>query len=393
MRASRRSNNNDDSEWLFSSLSRAERTLTTRIVSTPSGGDSSDQEIDDGGATTIQREMRDALRDIGQGIGRNKQPNNEPRPSLTTQSTTISSSPPAQSSSSSSSLAGSSSSDTDLDINRGYGQNPTITSTALAHLLWRHVLRPGIDSAIDATAGNGGDSVVLAQILFSSCLVEPAEDQPPKSTERNPTIVKMASELISVDIQKEACTNTTRELSAILPPGLMESNVQIIHGSHAPLPLSQRRPTTTGSPIALVVYNLGYLPLSSKECLTQTDTTLASMTDAVLCLRVGGMLSVMTYPRSNPPENWAVRVFMEGLALFSSNTQDWKEYVDTVALDASTIVATAADVKQPDPRQLIRDALVRVRQEGPYQQTWRVHEYRKLGWTDAPILLTAVRIK
>ena len=253
------------------------------------------------------------------------------------------------------------------DIMLNYGQNPTITSTALAQHLWRHVLRPGVDSAIDATAGNGHDSVVLARMLFLD------GESPADSTTQ--------SRLVSVDIQEEACANTRRELEKVLPEEIMncENVVKVVHGSHSPLPL----PDVADS-LALVVYNLGYLPNSSKEYYTQTHSTLASLTCAIQAIRIGGLLSVMTYPRSNRQEDWAVHVFLEGLALFTSVSDDWREYVRTVDIPASV-----KERETVDTREIVLESLEKIWGNRTAKETWRVHEHRKLGWIDAPILLTA----
>ena len=244
-----------------------------------------------------------------------------------------------------------------------YGKNPTIASTALAHALWKYVIRPGKDSAIDATAGNGGDSLMLAQLLFSR-----ADD----------TQTQQESQLICIDIQQIACQNTTLKLAQHLSPDIIENNVQILHASHAPLP-SMR------GPVALVVYNLGYLPQSqpkqySSTVMTSTETTLASLADAALLLRIGGMLSVMTYPKTNRDEHFAVTAFLEGLALFSSNTQVWEDCL--VSLENMSQL-----------QDFVKCALQRVRDTGSVQQTWRVHVHAKIGWTDAPVLYTATRIQ
>jgi len=326
-----------DRELLSNILARAERTLSTRVA----GG---------GGDPEVATEIRDTLSELRREINKEtSSPSTRIAPSLPSQ-------PRPKD---------------PEDVFLNYGQNPTITTTALAHHLWRHVLRPGIDSAIDATAGNGGDSVVLARMLFLDG--ETAVDGPTQS------------QIVSVDIQEEACENTRRKLQSLLPDELMEqnNNVRIVHGSHAPLPLPERSDS-----IAIVVYNLGYLPNSSKEFLTQTQSTLTSLTGAIRALRVGGMLSVMTYPRSNKQEDWAVHVFLEGLALFTSAIDDWREYVDTVDIPTSV-----KEQELVDTRQTVRDALDLVWNDRSPKETWRVHEYRKLGWKDAPILLAAVRIK
>lgn len=192
----------------------------------------------------------------------------------------------------------------------------------------------------------------------------------------------------------------------------MEHNVHVLHQSHAPL----RLPVVVGDDasllhsVAVIVYNLGFLPRQPENRAVQTTatTTLASLADAALILRVGGLLSVMTYPRSNPHEHAVVRAFVEGLALFTSQTRDWREYAETVPLlvrkqpdhgggSSSSSSPEEEEKDHDDDETNLRAQLIRclehVWDQGDAQQTWRVHENRKLGWTDAPILLTATRIK
>jgi hypothetical protein len=242
------------------------------------------------------------------------------------------------------------------DTKKYYGRNPTVTSTALAHSLWSYILRPHVDTAIDATAGNGGDALALAQMLF------------PDATDYETT---SKAHLLCIDIQEQACEKTRQKLASFLPADVMHRNVQIVHASHAPLP-------HVDGPVALVVYNLGYLPGDSSLQTTTTESTIISLADASLRLRVGGMLSIMTYPRTNPQEDAAVRAFCEGLALFSSSTHDWE--------DAGSGLQELVLVER------LRDKLRYVLDQGGSSQTWRVHEHKKLGWIDAPILLTATRI-
>ena len=390
------SNSNDCGYKLLTGiLTRTKRMVSIRMISTGSNnnGDNDGDAVAFSSSNNIPQEIRDPLNDFGQDILVVDDDDNDDtnQKTKTTQSTLDKATTTRNNHNMNVNL--------EYCINQGYNQNPTITSTALAHVLWSHILRPGIDCAIDATAGNGGDSVILAKLLFLN------NDNNNNPNERIRTTTTTHSKLISIDIQKEACDNTTKQLTKLLPIQLMESNVQVIHASHAPLPLpkqqhkqkqqEQEQQPTCPCIVALVVYNLGYLPLSiSKKnvIMTRTDTTLLSMADAILCLRVGGMLSVMTYPRSNAQEDWAVHIFLEGLALFSSHTHDWREFVQT------TRTRTVSDLPQQHDqndslRQWICTALERVWQKGPSNQTWRVHEHRKLGWIDAPILLTAVRIK
>jgi Putative rRNA methylase len=257
-----------------------------------------------------------------------------------------------------------------------YSNNPTITTTALAHSLWSYVLRPGMDSAIDATAGNGGDSVTIAKMLFPQYV-----DVTNNLDTSGESEIDTKSQLIAIDVQESACRNTTERLAAVLPSSLLRNNVRILHSSHAILPVPK-----DSSSIALIVYNLGFLPGSKTKdsVTTSTTSTIASLANAARILRNGGMLSVATYPRTSKEEDIAVRAFMEGLALFSSATQSWSEYIQNVAFDGSSATP-----------QILRDQLegaLREVYEDDRKKKWRVTEHKKLGRLDAPILFTAVRI-
>jgi hypothetical protein len=263
------------------------------------------------------------------------------------------------------------------DVTKGYGKNPTVSMLALTHSLWSHVIRPHIDTVIDATAGNGGDSAALAALLFPSASEDGSRNLANGVAIATP---KCYAQLVSIDIQSAACQNTTEKLKHVLPDATFRNHVDILHTSHAPLPL----PRNTSS-VALVVYNLGFLPqaVESKHCTTLTETTIASMADAALLLRIGGMISVMTYPRTNREESLAVHALLEGLALFSSDTMSWETYILNLSPESYSL----------DLRERLLATLRYVVDEGGRGQTWRVHEHKKLGWVDAPILLTATRIK
>eukprot|EP00980_Cylindrotheca_fusiformis_P021807 scaffold8642_cov105-Cylindrotheca_fusiformis.AAC.3 len=247
-----------------------------------------------------------------------------------------------------------------------YKANPALSNIALAHTLWQSVLRPNVDSAIDATCGNGHDSCALARILFDSYEVS------------------SQSQLVCIDIQEQACANTTRALREELgDDGILENHVQVLTTSHSPLPQIGGR---NGRDLGLVVYNLGWLPNSDKDCITKVDSTLESIADGILQVRIGGMISVMTYPKTNPEEDAAVRLFLECVALLSSNIQTWRQFLDS---EDNAEMASLSD----ETKQNLIGTMERVVESGDAKQTWRVCENRKLGMNLAPILLTATRIK
>lgn len=216
------------------------------------------------------------------------------------------------------------------DVRYNFTDNPLVVTTALAHSLWSYILRPGVDSAIDATCGNGNDSLAMAKLLFS-----------------DPTIAESHSELVAVDVHEEAIENTRCMLSTFLDSSAMDGRVRLCRQSHAPLPL----PRITNS-IGLVAYNLGYFRSAknpAKDVQTETESTLLSLNDAVRAIRVGGLISVITYPMSNSEEAAAVKDFLRGLP--------------------------GASLKSKQPSGAL----------------WRVYEHR--GVETAPILWTATRLQ
>jgi hypothetical protein len=187
-----------------------------------------------------------------------------------------------------------------------YGSNPAITATALAHMLWSHVVRPNVDTVIDATAGNGQDSVALAKLLFLPEDDTNASPHPPHGDDDDND--NTTARLICMDVQEIACIKTQAALSAHLSAAQLERHVvQVIHGSHAELPPVEH-------PVGLIVYNLGFLPGSDKSIETRTESTIESLAQASTIIRIGGMISVMTYPRSNGEEDGAVAAFLAELA-------------------------------------------------------------------------------
>lgn len=253
-----------------------------------------------------------------------------------------------------------------------YKSHPALNNVALAHALWASVVRPNGDTVIDATCGNGNDSIVLAEILFGNNDNHHDDDVP--------------CELLCMDVQSLACERTTEALKEVLPPSIRvmgpeddfendDSNkvVRVLNASHETLP----RPLS--SPVGLIVYNLGWLPGQSegKDCVTTMETTIASLVDALQVLRVGGMLSVITYPQTGPEEDAAVQLLLTCVALLSSRTRTWQEEIDNYKGPAAVV-------------QIVRIAM---EEKVPQNQTWRVSQHDKLGMDRPPVLFTATRIK
>ncbi|HSX25446.1 MAG TPA: class I SAM-dependent methyltransferase [Chlamydiales bacterium] len=135
---------------------------------------------------------------------------------------------------------------------------------ALAKRFWTEHLKPG-DAVIDATCGNGHDTLFLAQLLLPH----------PYSL------------VAAYDIQVAAIQNTEALLQRHLPPDQLH-RVLLNRRSHTDLELPF-------SP-HLVVYNLGYLPGGDKTITTQTESTLASVQKSLAILAPAGALSITCYP-------------------------------------------------------------------------------------------------
>ena len=135
--------------------------------------------------------------------------------------------------------------------------------TEQAHAAVRASVRPGED-VIDATAGNGFDTLFLAQL------------------------VGPGGHVYAFDILPAALAETARRLQSHAI-----NHVTLLERSHAEL--RSALPAHSSGQIAAVMFNLGYLPGSDKQCTTQPDSTAAALRAALTLLRPGGILTVLAY--------------------------------------------------------------------------------------------------
>lgn len=139
----------------------------------------------------------------------------------------------------------------------------------LAHRYWQECIRLG-DSAIDATCGNGHDTLELCRLILKA----------------------ETSQVYAYDIQEQALATTRKQLEENLS-SLQLERVQLIKGCHSDFSKISHE---TSSPIRLVVYNLGYLPGGDKSQTTLVDTTLLSIQNACKLVSPGGLISITCYP-------------------------------------------------------------------------------------------------
>lgn len=133
---------------------------------------------------------------------------------------------------------------------------------------------------IDATCGNGHDSLLLGKLALTGS----------------------TGTLYCIDIQQEAIESTRRafyasenfseELKSCFP-----ERIKFVCGSHESFP-EEVAPNS----VALIAYNLGYLPGQRRNAdeaafvRTEAATTLSSIGRASELLKEGGLLSVTAYP-------------------------------------------------------------------------------------------------
>ncbi len=137
----------------------------------------------------------------------------------------------------------------------------------LAHKYWQMVVKPG-DLVIDATCGNGRDTLALAKMALT----------PSKGA------------LYSIDIQQTALDNAMQLLATHVENEIFE-RIQWVQSCHSKFPHSIIK-----NSIKLIAYNLGYLPGGDKSLTTLTQTTIASLKNAMELVQPGGIISVACYP-------------------------------------------------------------------------------------------------
>ncbi|MBO8137281.1 MAG: class I SAM-dependent methyltransferase [Desulfotomaculum sp.] len=114
--------------------------------------------------------------------------------------------------------------------------------------------------AVDATAGNGNDTLFLAQHLKKG-------------------------KVFAFDIQEQAINNTAELLKE---HGLIKT-VNLIRDGH------ENMDQYVNEPVDAVMFNLGYLPGGDHGIITRPESTAAALDKALQLLKVGGKISIVVY--------------------------------------------------------------------------------------------------
>jgi len=156
----------------------------------------------------------------------------------------------------------------------------------LAHQHIQNSLHSG-DVAIDATVGNGHDTLFLAQQVGEN------------------------GRVYGFDIQQAAIVATTEKLQH----SHCLDRVTLMQASHAEM--AAHIPVHHHGHINACVFNLGYLPKGDKGIITQTRSTLFALNAACQLLAPRGIITILAYPGHAGGDDETARV------------QQWSEQLDT----------------------------------------------------------------
>lgn len=137
---------------------------------------------------------------------------------------------------------------------------------SFAHKLIAERVQPG-ETVIDATVGNGNDTLFLARIVGGEGKVYGFDIQPQ-----------------ALDKAKE---RLSRELAGI-------RNIELLLASHEFM--LDHLPRELLGRTGAIMFNLGYLPGADHTTITRTFSTLPALNSSLELLRTGGVLTIVVYP-------------------------------------------------------------------------------------------------
>jgi len=118
------------------------------------------------------------------------------------------------------------------------------------------------DIAIDGTAGNGNDTVLLAKGIGEK------------------------GKVFAFDIQKEALDNTYKRLIE----HNLEHRVILVNQGH------EKINEYVQEKVAAIMFNFGYLPGGNHGIVTKLESTIPAIRQGLNLLKVNGVMSLMLYP-------------------------------------------------------------------------------------------------
>lgn len=137
--------------------------------------------------------------------------------------------------------------------------------TQIAHETLAPLILPG-DTVIDATVGNGHDTLFLAQK------------------------VGLQGKVYGFDIQQEALDICFQRLS----DNNADKQVSLFHAGHETMPILVPVDSHMEK-IKAIMFNLGYLPGGDKQRRTQLSTTLSALHFSLQSLSIDGAITILAY--------------------------------------------------------------------------------------------------
>lgn len=131
--------------------------------------------------------------------------------------------------------------------------------TEINKIYLEDIIKEG-DICVDATMGNGYDTVYLA-----------------KKVGKN-------GKIYAFDVQEEAVKSTSKKLTKE-----NIENVELILDGH------QNMDKYVKEPVACIVFNLGYLPRAKHQIITKADTTIEAIKKGLELLKPNGVMSIAMY--------------------------------------------------------------------------------------------------
>jgi methylase of polypeptide subunit release factors len=180
-----------------------------------------------------------------------------------------------------------------------------ISLVNVAHNLIQDVLQPG-DIAVDATVGNGYDTLFLAKQVGSS------------------------GEVFGFDIQQAAIESTKEKFQQTNCPACLT----LTQASHADM--GDKIPSRYHGNIRAIMFNLGYLPGGDKSIITRTDSTITALNSACRMLSGNGIITILAYPGH------------QGGDLETDQVKNWCEQLDKDQFKISIVYSS--DNKDSAPR-------------------------------------------
>jgi tRNA A58 N-methylase Trm61 len=145
--------------------------------------------------------------------------------------------------------------------------------TEYAHELLKQTVKEG-DIVVDATMGNGYDTLLLAKLVGEE------------------------GKVVAYDVQARAIESTRERLVA---NGLLH-RTELRKHSHAEMDIPN-------DSCSAIVFNLGYLPGYDKTLATLPETTIIALQKALDAVKVGGIIVIVVYP--GHPEGKAEQAALE----------------------------------------------------------------------------------